>query len=128
MASSQTENNEYTASSPGLIGAGIKIRGKLRGGEDLVINGEVEGTIELIDNHLILEESASIHANVTVKNITVKGEMDGNTIASERVEICDGARVKGDIKAPRLVVHEGAKFKGAVDMDVPLPEGLLDDK
>lgn len=125
--SSQTGKNEFTASSPGLIGAAIRIRGQLRGAEDLVIEGQVEGTIALTDNHLILERSAVIHANVDVKNITVKGEMYGNTVALERVEISDDARVQGDIKAPRLVVREGANFNGAVDMDVRLPAGLLSD-
>jgi len=120
-------NNEFTSETPGHIGEGIRIRGRLRGAEDLVIEGAVEGTISLTENHLILERSATIEANVDVKKITVRGAITGNTVASERVEITDAAWVKGDIKAPRLVVQEGAKFKGAVDMEVPLPQGLLGD-
>ena len=120
-------SNEFKSQTPGQIGEGIRIRGRLRGAEDLIIEGSVEGTIALTENHLILERSATIRANVDVKRITVKGAITGDTVASERVEITNEAWVKGDIKAPRLVVQEGAKFKGAVDMQVPLPAGLLGD-
>jgi len=112
------------AGKPGLIGKGIRITGMLRGGEDLVIEGRIEGSIALEDNHLVLERSAIIKANAEVKNITVRGVMNGNSSATEKVELCEEAQVEGDIKAPRLVMREGAKFRGNVDMEVPLPEGL----
>ncbi len=112
------------AGKPGLIGKGIRITGKLRGGEDLVIEGRIEGSIALEDNHLVLERSAIINANAEVKNITVRGLMNGNSVATEKVELSEEAQVEGDIKAPRLVMRDGAKFRGSVDMDVPLPAGL----
>lgn len=122
-----TPTKDKSDSKPGVIGKGIRIKGQLRGGEDLIIEGKVEGVVALVDNHLILERTSEISANVEVKNITVKGEMLGNAVASDKVEISTEAKMKGDIKAPRLVVEEGAKFRGAVDMEVPLPEGLLDE-
>src|SRR3954452_3880287 len=97
--------------SPVLIGKAIGIKGELHGEEDLVIEGRVDGTIALKKNHLILERSAVITAHVEVQNITIKGEMNGNTLASDKVEITADARVVGDIKAPRVVMEEGAKFK-----------------
>lgn len=109
---------------PGLIGKGIRITGKLRGGEDLVIQGRIEGSIELEDNHLVLERSAVVNANAEVKNITVRGEMHGNSVATDKVELCEQAKVVGDIKSPRLVMRDGARFRGSVEMDVPLPDGL----
>jgi cytoskeletal protein CcmA (bactofilin family) len=112
------------AQSPGLIGKAIRIKGELYGEEDLVIEGKVEGTIALKKNHLILERSAVITAHVDVENITIKGSMNGNTVASSKVEITAEARVVGDIKAPRVVMAEGARFKGAVEMDVKLPPGV----
>lgn len=108
----------------GLIGKGIRITGKLRGSEDLVIHGRIEGSIALEDNHLVLERSAVIKANAEVKNITIRGEMHGNSVATEKVELCEEAKVVGDIKSPRLVMRDGAKFRGSVDMEVPLPPGV----
>lgn len=110
--------------NPGLIGKAIRIKGELHGEEDLVIEGKVEGTISLKKNHLTLERSAVITAHVEVENITIKGQMNGNTSASNRVEITADAKVVGDIKAPRIVMAEGARFKGAVEMDVKLPSNI----
>lgn len=110
--------------TPGLIGKAISIKGELHGEEDLIIEGRVDGTIALKKNHLILERSAVITAHVEVQNITIKGQMNGNTQASDKVEITADAKVTGDIKAPRVVMEEGARFKGAVEMDVKLPPGL----
>lgn len=110
--------------TPGLIGKAIRIKGELHGEEDLIIEGRVEGTISLKSNHLILERSAVITAHVEVQNVTIKGEMNGNTTASDKVEITSDAKVVGDIKAPRIVMEEGARFRGAVQMDVKLPAGL----
>src|SRR5256885_3333784 len=104
-----------TQSAPGLIGKATRIKGELHGEEDLVIEGRVEGTIALKKNHLILERSAVITAHVEVENITIKGTMNGNTHASSKVEITSDAKVIGDIKAPRIVMAEGARFRGAVD-------------
>lgn len=107
------------------LGKAIRIKGEVIGEEDLVIEGQVEGTISLRQNHLTLERSAVINAHVEVQNITIKGEMVGNTSASDKVEITAEAKVMGDIKSPRLVMEDGARFRGAVEMDVKLPQGLL---
>jgi cytoskeletal protein CcmA (bactofilin family) len=106
------------------LGKAIRINGEVQGDEDLVIEGKVEGTIALKKNHLTLENTAVITAHVEVENITIKGQMKGNTVASEKVEITADAKVLGDIKAPRVVMAEGAKFRGAVEMNVKLPPGL----
>ena len=117
-------SGENMSTSPGLIGKAIRIKGELHGEEDLVIEGKVEGTIALKKNHLILERSAVITAHVEVQNVTIKGSMNGNTNASSKVEITADAKVIGDIKAPRVVMSEGAKFRGAVEMEVKLPPGV----
>jgi cytoskeletal protein CcmA (bactofilin family) len=118
------EGLSMSTGNPGLIGKAIRIKGELHGEEDLIIEGKVEGTIALKKNHLILERSAVITANVEVENVTIKGQMNGNTSASNRVEISADAKVVGDIKAPRVVMAEGARFRGAVDMEVKLPAGV----
>lgn len=112
---------------PGRIGRAIRIRGKLKGEEDLVVEGGVEGTLSFKNNHLTIERSAIIKADVDAKEITIMGEMVGNTVATSRAALTRAAKVAGDIRAPRLVIEEGAKFRGAVFMEVPLPPGLLDE-
>jgi cytoskeletal protein CcmA (bactofilin family) len=106
------------------LGKAIRIKGEVHGEEDLVIEGKVEGTIALKKNHLTLESTAVITAHVEVENVTIKGQMNGNTTASDKVEITSDAKVLGDIKAPRVVMAEGARFRGAVEMEVKLPPGI----
>jgi cytoskeletal protein CcmA (bactofilin family) len=112
------------AEPPGVIGKGISIRGNLSGGGDLIIEGTVEGQISL-KNHLTIEETGVVRADIEVERLTIKGEASGNIIASERVAIMANAKVMGDVKAPTVIVEDGAGFKGNIDMDVQLPDGVL---
>ena len=112
------------AEPPGVIGKGIAIRGNLSGGGDLVIEGTVEGQISL-KNHLTIEETGVVRADIEAERLTIKGEASGNITASERVAILANAKVMGDIKAPVVIVEDGAGFKGNIDMDVRLPDGIL---
>lgn len=111
------------ADSTGVIGKGIEIRGNLSGAGDLVIEGRVEGEISL-KNTLTIEESGEVSADVELESIVVNGKMNGNISASDRVSISSTAKVVGDIKAPRVVIEDGARFKGSIEMDVKLPDGL----
>ncbi len=99
----------------GVIAPGLFLRGELRGEDDLIIEGRVEGEITL-KKHLTVETSGVIVADVQTQNITIKGEMRGNMTAEDKVEIHEGARVVGNITAPRVVIAEGARFKGHIDM------------
>ena len=107
----------------GIIGKGILIKGSLTGGGDLVVEGRVEGQISL-KNHLTIERSGRIQADIRVEELTIMGEASGNIDASSRVSIHAGARVRGDVKAPRLVIEEGAFFNGSIEMDVKLPDDI----
>ena len=99
----------------GVIAPGLFLRGELRGEDDLIIEGRVEGEITL-SKHLMVETTGVIVADVQTQNITIKGEMRGNMTASDKVEIHQGARVVGNITAPRVVIAEGARFKGHIEM------------
>src|SRR5437870_281444 len=99
----------------GVIAPGLFLRGELRGEDDLIIEGRVEGEITL-KKHLMVETTGVIVADVQTQNITIKGEMHGNMTAADKVEIHQGARVIGNITAPRVVIAEGARFKGHIDM------------
>ena len=98
------------------IGKSVVIKGELNGSEDLTIEGQVEGKIELKDHVLTIGPNGKIKAQVFAKALIVFGEVNGNVSASEKVEIRDGGSVDGDIVSPRVVIAEGAHFRGSVDM------------
>ena len=107
-----------------VISKGIRIKGVVRGKEDLVIEGEVDGSISLPEHHLTLERPSRTTAEVKARNATIRGRHRGNAEAVDKIEIASEAVMIGDLRAPRLVIREGAKFRGTVDMEVPLPPGL----
>jgi len=98
------------------IGKSVVIKGELNGSEDLTIEGQVEGKIELKDHVLTIGANGKIKAHVFAKSLIVLGEVNGNVTASEKVEIRDGGSVDGDIVSPRVAIAEGAHFRGSVDM------------
>lgn len=112
------------AGEAGRIGRGITIRGTLRGKEDLVVEGAIEGTIALPEGHLTLERTSDTRAKVSARDATIKGKLRGDTEVQDRLEVTADAVIIGDIRAPRLVIHEGARFKGNLEMDIELPPDL----
>src|SRR3954464_3137390 len=108
---------------PCLIGSKITIRGQVSGNQDLVVEGRIEGRVA-IDNRLTVEESGSVEADLEVVDAAFKGEVRGDLVASRSVVLHPTARVVGNIRAPRLVIEEGARFTGVVDMEVELPAGV----
>jgi len=101
------------------VGKSIHIRGELSGNEDLTIEGSVEGKIELKDHNLVVGSTGKIQAEIHAKTVTIQGEVQGNVHAEERIELAASGTVKGDLVAPRIVISDGARFKGTVDMDKP---------
>lgn len=100
-----------------VIGSSIVIDGEITGEEDLVVQGTVKGKIVLKEN-LIVENSGVVEADIQTSNVTVSGQVTGNIMASQRVELKADGRMVGDIKSPRILIADGASFKGNVDMDV----------
>jgi cytoskeletal protein CcmA (bactofilin family) len=108
-----------------IIGESILINGSLHGDEDLTVRGRVEGTLSLTRT-LVVEQTGIVKAEVQVKNCIIAGVVVGNVTASESVEITREGRMVGDINAPRVIIVDGASFRGRVDMgDVELPRGEL---
>lgn len=99
------------------IGQSIHIKGELSGNEDLTIEGKVEGKILLKDHHLTIGANGKITAEIQAKTVMVLGEVTGNITADDKVEVATSGTMRGDIVAPRVVLADGAKFKGAIDMD-----------
>jgi cytoskeletal protein CcmA (bactofilin family) len=98
------------------IGKSVVIKGELNGSEDLTVEGHVEGRIELKDHVLTIGPHGKIKAEIFAKSVVVLGEVAGNILASEKVDIRDNGSVDGDIIAPRVAIAEGAHFRGSVDM------------
>jgi cytoskeletal protein CcmA (bactofilin family) len=98
------------------IGKSVVIKGELSGSEDLTIEGQVEGKIELRQNILTIGPNGKIKAQVFAKIVIVEGEVTGNISASERVDIRDKGSVDGDLASPRVAIADGAHFRGSIDM------------
>lgn len=114
---------ENTASRPpaarehAVIGASIHIDGDLRGEEDLLIEGEVNGTVQLRSHSLTIGPAGKVRADVYAHSIYVDGFMEGDLYGSERVAIRKSAQVRGNVTSPRVSLEDGAKFKGSIEMD-----------
>jgi cytoskeletal protein CcmA (bactofilin family) len=104
-----------TGAETTVIGPSILISGKLSGDEDLTVRGRVEGELSLTRT-LIVEPSGIVKANVSVRNAIVSGVVVGNITASESVELTREGRMVGDIRSPRVIIVDGASFRGRVDM------------
>jgi len=109
------------------VGASLSLNGELHGQEDIVIEGQFQGKIDLKNHNLKVEQGGKVKANIQVKNITISGEVDGNIYASGKVYISKEGQLRGDIFSPRISIADGAQFKGSVKMKegiekMPLPE------
>lgn len=98
------------------IGKSITIKGELTGNEDLQIDGNVDGRIDLPNNQLTIGADGEVKAEVTAKAVIVIGHVTGNVAATDKIEVEASGIVDGDVRAPRLVVAEGAVLNGAVEM------------
>src|SRR6266702_7622482 len=99
-----------------LIGKSVVIKGELSGSEDLYVDGQVEGSIELRGNSLTIGPNGQVRANIHAKDIVVHGKVDGNVRGTDRVELKKSAVLNGDIATQRIVIEDGAFFKGAIDI------------
>jgi cytoskeletal protein CcmA (bactofilin family) len=99
------------------IGVGTIVRGEISGEEDLLIEGRVEGRIDLRQNAVTVGAKGRLVAEIVARVILVDGEVDGNLTAEEQIVVRKSGRVKGDLCAPRVTIEDGARFKGGIDME-----------
>jgi len=99
-----------------LIGPTILIKGDLTGEEDLIIDGRVEGRVELRKHNITVGKNGRVKADLYGKVITVEGEVNGNLYGDEQLVLRQSSTVRGNILAPRVVLEDGANFKGSIDM------------
>lgn len=102
-----------------VIGKSVQIRGEVKGNEDLLVEGLVEGTITLNDNRLTVGANARVQANVSARDVVVQGTLQGDAHATGRVELRAGSHMTGDIHASRLSIEENAIFSGKVELNTP---------
>jgi len=100
----------------GHIGKSVHIKGELTGSEDLYLDGEIEGTIDLRDHSLIIGPNGKIKAGITARDLVVHGKVEGNVSATGRVELRRSCTLIGDVSTQRIVIEDGAFFKGAIDI------------
>ena len=98
------------------IGKSVIIKGELNGSEDLTIEGQVDGKIELREHVLTIGPHGKIKAQVFAKSVIVMGEVNGNIAATDKINIRENGSVDGDLTAPRVAISEGAHFRGSIDM------------
>ena len=110
--------------TPARIGKTVVIRGEVKGSEDLIVDGRVEGTVSLSESRLTIGPNANVAADLSAKDILVLGRVQGNIVASGRVELRAGCAVEGDIRALRLAVEDNALFRGKVDLTQAVAKGL----
>jgi cytoskeletal protein CcmA (bactofilin family) len=115
-SSARRQQSNQEGSNVANIGKSISIRGDLTGNEDMVIEGQVEGKVDLPNNQLTVGANGKLKAEIHAKSVVVVGHVEGNVYGIERVEIQATGRVEGDVSAPKLVVAEGAQLNGAIQM------------
>lgn len=100
-----------------VIGPSISIRGDVTGEEDLLIQGKVDGKVDLQQNNVTIGEHGTVKADLFGRNLTVEGKVEGNLFGEERVVVRSSGQVIGNITSPRVHLEDGATFKGSIDMD-----------
>jgi cytoskeletal protein CcmA (bactofilin family) len=109
--------------SPARIGKTVVIRGEVKGSEDLIVDGRVEGTVILSESRLTIGPTAHVAADLSAKDVLILGQVTGNVAASGRVELRAGCVMEGDIRALRLAVEDNAVFRGKVDLTQAVSKG-----
>ena len=100
----------------GHIGKSVQIKGELTGSEDLYLDGSIEGTVDLRDHSLIIGPNGKIKAAITARDLVVHGRVEGNVTATGRVDLRKSCTLIGDVSTQRIVIEDGAFFKGAIDI------------
>jgi cytoskeletal protein CcmA (bactofilin family) len=98
------------------IGRSVLVKGELSGSEDLYVDGEVEGSVELRDHNITVGPNGRVRANINAKEVVIHGKVDGNVAGTERVELRKSAVLVGNIVTQRIIIEDGAYFKGGIDV------------
>lgn len=114
---SPSTSSVSSAGKTAVLGATIKVKGDISGEENLLIEGQVEGSVSLSSHELTIGKTGKLNANLTAKNIRIDGQVDGDIIGKEKVIVTSTSQIKGNIVTPKMTLEEGARFKGTIDID-----------
>jgi cytoskeletal protein CcmA (bactofilin family) len=103
------------------IGKAVKVVGQIYSKEDLYVDGEIEGTVEALEHKLTIGPNGVVHAGVKAREVVALGTIQGNVEAHDKLEIRKDARLVGDIRTARIIIEDGAYFKGSIDIVKPEP-------
>ena len=98
------------------IGKAVKIVGQIYSKEELYVDGDLEGTLEALEHKLTIGPNGTVHAGVKAREVVVLGTIQGNVEAAEKIEIRKDAKLVGDIRTARIIIEDGAYFKGSIDI------------
>ncbi len=104
---------------PAIIGKSVMIKGQIFSREDLTIDGEIDGSVELHEHRLTVGPNGKLQAGVKAREVVVLGTINGNVEATDKIDIRKDAKLVGDIKTARIVIEDGAYFKGSIDIVRP---------
>ncbi|MEO8215756.1 MAG: polymer-forming cytoskeletal protein [Acidobacteriota bacterium] len=121
MPKASTEVHEPRSRHVSVIGPDIMIDGSVTGRENLMVEGELHGSVKL-ESDLRIGSHARMEATIHARNVAVEGTVIGDVSADQKIELVSTARVDGNMKAPKIVIAEGAKFRGSVDMGSEPPK------
>jgi len=107
--------------SAATIGKAVKINGQIHSKEDLLVDGHVEGTLEAPEHKITVGPNGTVHATIKAREVVVVGSIQGNVEATDRIEIRKEAKLLGDIRTARIIIEDGAYFKGSIDIVKPEP-------
>ena len=104
------------------IGKAVKIAGNIYSREDLYVDGDLEGTVEAMEHKLTIGPNGTVKATIKAREVVVLGAIHGNVEAAEKIEIRKDAKLTGDIRTARIIIEDGAYFKGSIDIVKPEPK------
>ncbi len=116
----EPETNSPRGGSAAL-GKNVTVKGQIFAREDLTIDGEVEGTVECQEHRLTIGPNARVQAGLKAREIIIHGSIQGNVDATDKIDIKKEAKLVGDIKTSRIVIEDGAYFKGSIDISKATP-------
>jgi cytoskeletal protein CcmA (bactofilin family) len=114
-------SDELKRAHGGRIAAGLHVQGQISGNEDLVVDGIVDGPIQLAGCSLTVGEKGKVTGNIAAREVVVQGSVTGNVQASDRVEIKASGSIAGDIATARIIINDGAHFKGSIEIGTKPP-------
>jgi cytoskeletal protein CcmA (bactofilin family) len=126
MSTDALRPSASSVSSSARLGASLHVKGEISGHEDLLVDGSVEGLIQLEDRKLTVGASAKVSADVVAREVVVYGNVKGNLRARDRIEIKKDGSVVGDLTTARIMIEDGAYFKGSIEIDKTADAGQAD--